>query len=149
MPRSTLRANRRDERVRVQVGGETRSVVETENGPVVAHNAKHARWLRMRLAGDNMATREECKRMIEESGYRCAYCGISLPDMTIDHVVPLSRGGEHVLQNMVCACSDCNSEKGDRTPTEWLGEDFRFRWEIDGSGEADAPSSRASPCVEG
>ncbi len=47
---------------------------------------------------------------------RCAYCGNH--GDTIDHVVPRSRGGSHVWENVVAACSGCNGRKADRT----LGE---------------------------
>jgi 5-methylcytosine-specific restriction endonuclease McrA len=59
------------------------------------------------------------KNMIKKMGnYTCAYCG-SIKDLTIDHVIPLSRGGEHVFDNLVCACKTCNGRKGNKTPEEW------------------------------
>jgi 5-methylcytosine-specific restriction endonuclease McrA len=45
--------------------------------------------------------------------HRCAYCHRRRP-LTIDHVVPLSRGGAHTAANVVPACQSCNSRKGDR-----------------------------------
>ncbi|GAA4439432.1 HNH endonuclease [Phytohabitans houttuyneae] len=45
--------------------------------------------------------------------FRCAYCRRRLP-LTIDHVVPLSKGGPHTASNVVPACQRCNSRKGDR-----------------------------------
>jgi 5-methylcytosine-specific restriction endonuclease McrA len=38
---------------------------------------------------------------------------------TMDHVVPISRGGPDILENVVPACKSCNSRKADRTPEEW------------------------------
>ena len=49
---------------------------------------------------------------------RCAYCGD--PATTMDHVVPLSRGGLHEPENVVPACKPCNFEKHNKMP-----EDFR------------------------
>jgi 5-methylcytosine-specific restriction endonuclease McrA len=51
---------------------------------------------------------------------RCQYCGrrISTKDLSIDHVVPRSRGGETCWENVVCACLRCNVKKGGRTPTQ-------------------------------
>jgi 5-methylcytosine-specific restriction endonuclease McrA len=46
----------------------------------------------------------------------CAYCG--KPAITIDHVLPRSRGGENSWTNTVAACERCNGRKGDRTPAE-------------------------------
>lgn len=48
--------------------------------------------------------------------YRCQYCG-STAD-SIDHVLPRSRGGEHVWENVAAACRPCNLAKRDRTPGE-------------------------------
>ncbi len=48
--------------------------------------------------------------------YRCQYCG-SQAD-SIDHVVPRSRGGRDVWDNLAAACRPCNSAKRDRTPDE-------------------------------
>lgn len=47
----------------------------------------------------------------------CQYCGSS-HDLTIDHVLPKSRGGKDTWENLVTACDDCNVTKGDRTPDE-------------------------------
>ncbi len=49
-------------------------------------------------------------------GYRCMYCGKRPhPDLlTIDHVIPRSRGGAHGWGNCVTACLDCNARKADR-----------------------------------
>lgn len=50
----------------------------------------------------------------------CRYCGISLTDRrrTVDHVIPLTRGGEHARANLVPCCQPCNSSKNARTPDE-------------------------------
>ena len=50
----------------------------------------------------------------------CMYCGDEFPRhaLTRDHVVPVSRGGRDVWENVVCACHACNSHKGGRTPQQ-------------------------------
>jgi 5-methylcytosine-specific restriction endonuclease McrA len=48
----------------------------------------------------------------------CQYCGRTDGPMTIDHVVPRSHGGKETWENLVCACSACNSRKGNRTLQE-------------------------------
>jgi 5-methylcytosine-specific restriction endonuclease McrA len=52
--------------------------------------------------------------------YRCQYCGASGTgfDLTIDHIIPRSRGGRTVPENLCAACFLCNQRKGDRTPEE-------------------------------
>ncbi len=53
-------------------------------------------------------------------GGRCQYCGheFKLKDLTIDHVIPASRGGRRSWDNVASACRPCNSRKADRTPDE-------------------------------
>jgi 5-methylcytosine-specific restriction endonuclease McrA len=48
--------------------------------------------------------------------HTCQYCG--RPAENIDHVIPRSRDGAHEWENVVAACTRCNSKKGDRTPSE-------------------------------
>lgn len=48
----------------------------------------------------------------------CQYCGQKPKKLTIDHVIPKSRGGKNTFQNTVAACFQCNNIKADRTPQE-------------------------------
>lgn len=59
-------------------------------------------------------------RILARDRYRCQYCGVrgGLFDLTIDHIVPRSRGGRTAAENMCAACFACNQRKGDRTPEE-------------------------------
>ena len=51
--------------------------------------------------------------------YTCQYCDCSDPSvLTLDHVMPQSRGGRNTWENLVCACRPCNFKKGNRTPEE-------------------------------
>jgi len=52
--------------------------------------------------------------------YKCQYCGRKLPgeDLSYDHVVPKSRGGKTLWNNIVTSCMGCNRKKGGRTPKE-------------------------------
>lgn len=47
--------------------------------------------------------------------FRCQYCG-SEGRLTIDHVIPRSKGGTHTWENVVTSCAPCNLKKGDKTP---------------------------------
>jgi len=51
-------------------------------------------------------------------GGKCAYC-LRDDKMTMDHVVPLSRGVAHDVANIVAACISCNASKGNRLVSEW------------------------------
>lgn len=50
--------------------------------------------------------------------FTCVYCDGQPGKLTIDHVVPKSRGGKSTFENTVAACKHCNLTKEDRTPTE-------------------------------
>ncbi len=56
------------------------------------------------------------RAIFARDGGRCAYC--HAPAETIDHVMPRSRGGAHLWENVVAACARCNHTKGDKTPAE-------------------------------
>lgn len=58
--------------------------------------------------------------VFSRDGYACVYCGSPL-NLSLDHVIPQSRGGEHSPSNLVTACRSCNSSKGAKTPEEWKG----------------------------
>jgi 5-methylcytosine-specific restriction endonuclease McrA len=69
--------------------------------------------------------------------YTCVYCGIrpgrkqgarflTRDAFTVDHIIPISRGGKNTWGNTVCACKTCNQRKADRTPS---GANMKLRWE--------------------
>jgi len=51
----------------------------------------------------------------------CHYCGKSVPpkELTLDHIVPVARGGRRTKGNCVPACKDCNNQKKNLLPMEW------------------------------
>ena len=55
------------------------------------------------------------RALFARDGWRCVYCGTSGGRLTLDHVVPRSKGGESIWENVVTACAPCNLRKGDRT----------------------------------
>lgn len=58
--------------------------------------------------------------ILARDGYTCQYCGVTLAAgrLTIDHVLPQSRGGAWSWSNLVAACPACNAVKANRTPEE-------------------------------
>lgn len=57
------------------------------------------------------------KNIHVRDNYTCQYCG-SGQRLTLDHVMPVSRGGKSTWENVVTACYSCNSYKGSKTPEE-------------------------------
>src|SRR5881296_3991216 len=53
------------------------------------------------------------RALFARDGWRCVYCGSS-GRLTLDHVVPRSRGGDSVWENVVTSCAPCNLRKGDK-----------------------------------
>ena len=60
------------------------------------------------------------KNVLIRDNYRCQYCGGKFHPsrLSLDHVVPLSRGGGQTWTNVVCACVECNGRKGERRPAD-------------------------------
>ena len=58
------------------------------------------------------------KAVLARDAYTCQYCGHEAAGLTVDHVIPRSRGGESVWENIVASCAPCNRKKGDRMPRE-------------------------------
>ena len=60
--------------------------------------------------------------VFERDGYRCAYCGtVSASDvLSVDHVQPRVKGGDHSGGNVVTACIACNTAKGARSLVQYL-----------------------------
>jgi hypothetical protein len=48
----------------------------------------------------------------------CQYCGKRSRDLTLDHVIPRSRGGQSTWENLVASCRSCNGRKGNRLPKD-------------------------------
>ncbi len=93
------------------------------------------------------------RAVFARDGGRCVYCGAAAT--SLDHVIPKSRGGQHVWENVVSACGRCNHVKGDRAIAE-LG--WRLRrppqapsgtvWRVAGTGRLDPRWTRWLPDVE-
>ncbi|MCH8567894.1 MAG: HNH endonuclease [Balneolales bacterium] len=57
------------------------------------------------------------KNVMKRDGLKCQYCA-STRDLTIDHIIPRSRGGQDSWENLTTACNSCNNKKGNKTPEE-------------------------------
>jgi 5-methylcytosine-specific restriction endonuclease McrA len=82
-------------RAQVQASTNRRRAKKRNNGP---HDFTRHEWEAIKVAYE----------------HRCAYCGIAPEQLSIDHALPLARGGVHSAWNIVPACLQCNIRKGAR-----------------------------------
>jgi 5-methylcytosine-specific restriction endonuclease McrA len=97
-------------------------VLEEHNRMVVSASRRFAMPSVIRLVYMIRRPRPRVKLTRREvfirDNYTCQYCGRQSGDLTIDHIVPRSRGGPHTWENLVSACKTCNHRKGGKS----LGE---------------------------
>lgn len=74
--------------------------------------------LKRRAAGNVSA--KSVRAILETCNGICEYC-LRAPATSVDHVIPVKRGGLSVPENLVGACMTCNRAKSYKTPLEWLG----------------------------
>jgi 5-methylcytosine-specific restriction endonuclease McrA len=89
---------------------------KTEKGIMSSRNARHRR--RAAVANGNVSTNDLVALKKKAKG-RCYYCGEKCKSLTLDHIVPISKGGRHSLDNLVMSCQPCNRNKSDRDPAEY------------------------------
>jgi hypothetical protein len=58
------------------------------------------------------------KNIMTRDDFRCMYCGSKSKKLTVDHVIPVSRGGKTNFENCVAACRGCNTYKDNKKPSE-------------------------------
>lgn len=56
---------------------------------------------------------------------RCVYCG-SNENLTLEHIIPVSKGGTNIEENLTMACNSCNCSKCDKDLLEWKDKDLIF-----------------------
>ena len=56
------------------------------------------------------------RNIMRRDHYRCQYCGKTSDELTTDHIIPRSKGGEDSWENLITACTTCNNRKGNRSP---------------------------------
>lgn len=58
------------------------------------------------------------RNILYRDEFTCQYCGQKRPKLTVDHIIPKSRGGRSSFENCVASCKPCNNKKENRTPSE-------------------------------
>ena len=101
----------------VELGRETERAIRTPSRTIAAPEV-----IVLKRYGERPPRRVVFNRpnLYKRDEFTCQYCGVALPptDLTIEHVMPRSRGGATSWENCVAACETCNARKADRTPKE-------------------------------
>lgn len=97
---------------------------KTEKGKMVKQRGNIARRTRNNNIINTLIL-QEWLDILKEYNYRCAYCGVGFGDNilpTKDHIIPISKGGNNIKENVVPACQSCNSKKNNKIISEVRGE---------------------------
>lgn len=86
--------------------------------PEVGQAAKRRRRVLLQTNGLYTFSGSDWERCLNRFNRRCAYCG-SDGQLSMDHVIPVTRGGTHGAGNIVPACMSCNASKGNKFYVEW------------------------------
>jgi CRISPR/Cas system Type II protein with McrA/HNH and RuvC-like nuclease domain len=96
-------------------------VVKSDESPIMTSYKIYIRPVIIRLLKyikyQTRGLRANRTRIYKRDSHECVYCG-SKKDLTLDHVLPKSRGGGNEWTNLVTSCFKCNLKKGNRTPEE-------------------------------
>jgi len=75
-------------------------------------------WNANKLGAIGRFTLEEYKAKLESHGNKCGYCKEREP-YTVDHIIPISRGGSNYIDNIMPCCLQCNGQKRNYLLSEW------------------------------
>ncbi|HPD33070.1 MAG TPA: HNH endonuclease [Candidatus Kapabacteria bacterium] len=98
-------------------------MIETNNGAVlhsISRNFPYPSVIRLHTAFRRPYKNIDLSRknIFRRDGMQCQYCGKKNVQLTVDHIIPRSRGGTDTWENLATACVTCNNKKGNRTPEE-------------------------------
>ena len=93
-----------------------RLYTKTPSGKAAGARSDAKRRSRLRAA-DCTLTADEWRSILERNKGRCYWCKKKFKRLTMDHVIPLSKGGKHIKENLVPACPRCNGKKSNKIVT--------------------------------
>lgn len=72
------------------------------------------------VRGKRNRSKKRRNHIFARDKHRCQYCAVKFTafDLTLDHIIPQSRGGSDDQENLAASCKPCNQRKGNRTPDE-------------------------------
>jgi 5-methylcytosine-specific restriction endonuclease McrA len=96
-------------------------IVKSDENPIMSGYNNHVRPLIIRLLNyikyKSRTIKVNRTRIYKRDNHECVYCGTK-KHLTLDHVIPKSRGGTNEWTNLVTCCFKCNLKKGNKTPEE-------------------------------
>jgi 5-methylcytosine-specific restriction endonuclease McrA len=101
------------DKVTIEEEDPERQLMGVWNYPLVLKLKYYVRVAYEKLHG---APRVSKRGVLVRDKHTCAYC--TAEANTIDHILPRSRGGKNLWENLVASCGPCNRKKGNRTPEE-------------------------------
>ena len=73
-----------------------------------------------------MISKQKRSRVYKKSKQKCVFCGsTNKSKFTIDHIIPLSKGGSNAIENMQTLCQRCNRDKGDELNYVFISREFK------------------------
>ena len=84
--------------------------------------SNHIRNSKIRITNDKTITKKSLENLLLKQNNKCKYCNIDLDfntafEVHLDHVIPISKGGHHSINNIVFSCKSCNLKKHDKIIT--------------------------------
>jgi hypothetical protein len=100
-----------------------------------AHPAAVFRLKALRRSAEETGevSERDWRRLLDRWGYACAYCGSKPQLLHHDHVIPVTRAGSHSIGNLLPACQQCNSSKGNLLLADWRRRTDRRRFTVEGT----------------
>lgn len=88
----------------------------SQQGKAISQKVEAQRYLQVKSTRDGSITSETLEMLYEAQNGECYICGCDLTQLKrrnqhLDHIIPLSKGGKHILENVAWSCSTCNFNK--------------------------------------
>jgi 5-methylcytosine-specific restriction endonuclease McrA len=94
------------------------------NNPEKKRAQRHNRRARLAAAPGSGVTEAQWQAILRRANGCCTYCGQPCAKLTMDHIVPIAKGGAHDVSNIAPACDTCNKSKGDQNLAIWYAWKF-------------------------
>jgi len=96
-----------------------KAYTKSESYKTAQRNHRHRKRTAERAG---FVSKNEWAALLEASGFSCRYCGKTGCEITMDHLIPVSKGGKHCITNIAPACRSCNSGKNAISAIDYLSK---------------------------